>query len=100
MKLCQLNIVKNIPFKPYVKVDGEFIKVPYKVLWKMYDRVDYVLRVIGQVVEGYPNGVFSKGELLTLVYGYVKNGQSYIELRESVVGMLLKVDEGEKDGKK
>lgn len=94
MKLCQLSIIKNFPVRPWVRdKDGKLVKPGWRVLWGMYGKVDYVLRVVGQVVEGYPDGIFTSEELLTLVYVYVGERQGYMELRKSVVGMMLKKEE-------
>lgn len=84
MKLCQLNILKNFPFRPKVEYNRELVTPSWKELWEMYDRADYVCRVINQVIDGPNDGLFSMNETLTLLYAYVHEGKGYHALTESV----------------
>jgi|LGVF01.1.fsa_nt_gb hypothetical protein len=78
MKLCQFEIIKNIPFRPRVMYRCKLIKPTYTELWRMYGKADYVARVINQVAGDPIQGMHSQA--LTILYIYIHEAMNYHRL--------------------
>lgn len=77
-------MIKNFPCRPKIEYNRELVTPTWKELYKMYDRSDYVCRVINQVLDGPNEGVFKMDEVLTLLYAFVHEGHGYHGLAEKV----------------
>lgn len=79
-----MNILKHFPWKPIIKVDGEKVKVTYKELRQMYNKADYIARVINQVLDN-PAGIdVSRSTLMTVLYLAIHNNLTYQQLCSTI----------------
>lgn len=65
---------------PQVMYHGKLVTPSSDILGVMYQKSDYVARVISQVYTGPFIDVFSQSSLLTILYTYVKEKQKYMDL--------------------
>lgn len=65
---------------PQVMYHGKLVTPSSETLRVMYQKADYVARVVSQVYTGPFIDVFSQSTLLTLLYTYVKEHQRYKDL--------------------
>ena len=75
---------------PQINYRGRLITPTPDILGTMYQKADYVARVISQTYTGPFIDVFSESALLTILYTYVKEGQRYKDLVLDVKKIVAK----------